>query len=108
MLRRPRIATPTDTLFPYTTLFRSPARRGHGRGHGRRRPEPRRRRRHHVRRARRIRALGGLAADRAVGRSDAHTSELQSLMRSSYAVVCLPNKKTHFTHASMAFQTSTL
>src|SRR3546814_2517887 len=88
MIRRPPRSTRTDTLFPYTTLFRS------------------------------------LAGDRVVGReaaidaalehdvaggdhragvpelrlrllrSEEHTSELQSLMRISYAVFCLKKKKT--------------
>src|SRR3546814_6059540 len=95
MIRRPRRSTRTDTLFPYTTLFRSPA--------------PRRRRRADRRAdrssagARRCRALVHLAGhnevvaaqdpDRAL-RSEEHTSELQSLMRISYAVFCLKTKIT--------------
>src|SRR3546814_8038439 len=92
MIRRPPRSTRTDTLFPYTTLFRSsqasgattvaetPVRRsappaaprdsGCTRGHG--------------------------AAGRPSGpasRSEEHTSELQSLMRISYAVFCLKKKK---------------
>src|SRR3546814_3437389 len=111
MIRRPPGYTRTDTLFPYTTLFRSPfppggiGRSGSGhaaQGEGRRR-------------------LGGGAAahDRPGGacrdlcprpaapggrrrcrqgdgrrrRSEEHTSELQSLMRISYAVFCLKKKK---------------
>src|SRR3546814_8057581 len=109
MIRRPPRSTRTDTLFPYTTLFRSSARdpvgvqlgavardaarlvwhgrgvcgvRGQGvaRGHG-----------------------GGLALLRGAARqhgdgareirSEEHTSELQSLMRISYAVFCLKKKK---------------
>src|SRR3546814_16572473 len=76
MIRRPPRSTRTDTLFPYTTLFRSA-----------RAP------------ARLYRRSGG-AAGRAsehrlhhVGRSEEHTSELQSLMRISYAVFCLKKKK---------------
>src|SRR3546814_8979085 len=93
MIRRPPRSTRTDTLFPYTTLFRSSghcnsavifaphddaahprniaapsdrtARRGGGAELPRRRPE----------------------------RSEEHTSELQSLMRISYAVFCLKKKK---------------
>src|SRR3546814_10366772 len=112
MRRRPPRFTRTDTLFPYTTLFRS--RHGH--------------------RARRVAVLevarlgggeqvddeqavraaqgepvGGLqfrCGEAQVGkdrpglltqadlRSEEHTSELQSLMRSSYAVFCLEKKKT--------------
>src|SRR3546814_7823811 len=78
MIRRPPRSTRTDTLFPYTTLFRSsaPARRW---------------------------SSGAVAAeaplrhsprdDRSL-RSEEHTSELQSLMRISYAVFCL-KKKNH-------------
>src|SRR3546814_3012962 len=76
MIRRPPRSTRTDTLFPYTTLFRSFRPRddvaaGAGRTHACR-PcvEPQRR-----------------------GRSEEHTSELQSLMRISYAVFCLKKKK---------------
>src|SRR3546814_5109261 len=70
MIRRPPRSTRTDTLFPYTTLFRSPSGR---------RSSP-------SRRGTRRRSRGGLR-DRA--RSEEHTSELQSLMRNSYAVFCL-------------------
>src|SRR3546814_9982216 len=83
MIRRPPRSTRTDTLFPYTTLFRS-------------------------------RITGfyfalfycfiaipvGWLADRtnrvkvlSIARSEEHTSELQSLMRISYAVFCLKKKK---------------
>src|SRR3546814_8249490 len=80
MIRRPPRSTRTDTLFPYTTLFRSWGT-----------------------------ALAALASARAdtllwardaelarrmrATRSEEHTSELQSLMRSSYAVFCLTKKK---------------
>src|SRR3546814_7785216 len=94
MIRRPPRSTRTDTLFPYTTLFRS-----------------------------RLNVIGGLYyfdrnfqqnaqtyaslpffllngcnssnAPRPEGRSEAHTSELQSLMRISYAVFCLKKKKKY-------------
>src|SRR3546814_9904640 len=87
MIRRPPRSTRTDTLFPYTTLFRSeyaPAssragasghllHRGHRRGG--------------------VPAHADLArADTDHGRSEEHTSELQSLMRISYAVFCLKKK----------------
>src|SRR3546814_3474102 len=89
MIRLPPRSTRTDTLFPYTTLFRSDEK-------------------------------AGIAADKAIGverihieqdagklmhdqhptmsfvdlnRSEEHTSELQSLMRISYAVFCLQTKK---------------
>src|SRR3546814_3604500 len=99
MIRRPPRSTRTDTLFPYTTLFRSaPDRRSAARSR---------------RRARATRVLSPpngrhLPTDRTVPwtdgsasypcrkiRSEEHTSELQSLMRISYAVFCLKKKKRH-------------
>src|SRR3546814_5726629 len=99
MIRRPPRSTRTDTLFPYTTLFRSIITTGEGgmaltndpklaerlsylRTHGIIRPaqrpedpsEPR-------------------VNEERNGRSEEHTSELQSLMRISYAVFCLKKKK---------------
>src|SRR3546814_3814997 len=101
MIRRPPRSTRTDTLFPYTTLFRSgqraddvaraqlvcaagvDAQRGHGRL------------RHRAR-------LAGQGRDLfpAQRRSEEHTSELQSLLRISYAVFCLKkkNKTTSVKH----------
>src|SRR3546814_3034152 len=101
MIRRPPRSTRTDTLFPYTTLFRSLI----------------------------VAALGGLtlwsmdsvrngsssaaSAWRVIRstwkrnyiqaiRSEEHTSELQSLMRISYAVFCLKKKiKQHHTHSPL-------
>src|SRR3546814_4617368 len=92
MIRRPPRSTRTDTLFPYTTLFRSRAA---------------------------LHAFVGLPPARVIpvtpgtgtlldfspgcfetarlegyNRSEEHTSELQSLMRISYAVFCLKKKKT--------------
>src|SRR3546814_2208105 len=100
MIRRPPRSTRTDTLFPYTTLFRSGSggarrfRPGRGEGtlHGRAGPD----RRADVGPARGARRLPALAqGPRGVRRrSEEHTSELQSLMRISYAVFCL-KKKTH-------------
>src|SRR3546814_5739842 len=95
MIRRPPRSTRTDTLFPYTTLFRSP-RPADGRG------------------LRIPGESGGMSAmdidhDTLVVlakffglfylialsvRSEEHTSELQSLMRISYAVFCLKKKNT--------------
>src|SRR3546814_3740347 len=99
MIRRPPRSTRTDTLFPYTTLFRSgagdllaqhqPGAQGdddrgeiaqqRGIGHGgvfdRQVPEEQ-------------------VAGKQQARSEEHTSELQSLMRISYAVFCLKKKKT--------------
>src|SRR3546814_8144453 len=90
MIRRPPRSTRTDTLFPYTTLFRSGAAVARGSA------------RHLVSCPARAAALrhdgGGLSMVgafrlRAVRRSEEHTSELQSLMRISYAVFCLKKKK---------------
>src|SRR3546814_3748096 len=105
MIRRPPRSTRTDTLFPYTTLFRSTVPDS---------PRPLLRRQSHVRTIQRhsehhratpvdlfSAAFGagpGLPAawpDRrspARARSEEHTSELQSLMRISYAVFCLTKK----------------
>src|SRR3546814_4814219 len=72
MIRRPPRSTRTDTLFPYTTLFRSlPLLRVNG-------AAP---------------VAGGLDARSTFNRSEEHTSELQSLMRISYAVFCLKKKQ---------------
>src|SRR3546814_5514560 len=98
MIRRPPRSTRTDTLFPYTTLFRS---RGRSAGtapvclpKGR----PPFRSRATIRRNSRCRCL----RPRGRWRSEEHTSELQSLMRISYAVFCLKKKKkkqqTHISH----------
>src|SRR3546814_3450521 len=89
MIRRPPRSTRTDTLFPYTTLFRSEEQRlvqahapfAQGADHAF---------------VRRRRARGDQrGADRRLlaRRSEEHTSELQSLMRISYAVFCLKKKK---------------
>src|SRR3546814_2245466 len=105
MIRRPPRSTPTDTLFPYTTLFRSHPvdRGGAGRAWLSRQDltEPRLQ-------LRQWHGAGGPAADQsqrryprrmaggnrsaANPRSEEHTSELQSLMRISYAVFCLKKK----------------
>src|SRR3546814_2280587 len=86
MIRRPPRSTRTDTLFPYTTLFRSVAVLPQARWTA---PMT-------------CASEGRSAFDAAVARSAAashprseeHTSELQSLMRISYAVFCL-KKKNH-------------
>src|SRR3546814_5992263 len=86
MIRRPPRSTRTDTLFPYTTLFRSRGRKSSGSAHS---PFP---------------FVLSLSKDRTFhlqarekgqpfDRSEEHTSELQSLMRISYAVFCLKKKK---------------
>src|SRR3546814_988704 len=91
MIRRPPRSTRTDTLFPYTTLFLSG-----GAGHGEI--------------GERLAALVALLVRVVVApdleieplrervhhrRSEEHTSELQSLMRLSYAVFCLKKKKRY-------------
>src|SRR3546814_8306214 len=107
MCRRPPRSTRTDTLFPYTTLFRSCAaqRLGDSRARARsvrRYPFGRSDLRHRDRRVAAVgRVQGVVDRDRPFdgqgmvrgGRSDEHTSELQSLMRISYAVFCLKKKK---------------
>src|SRR3546814_5716775 len=95
MIRRPPRSTRTDTLFPYTTLFRS--RIAHHRGAGGQRAGRAGARHRPVFRAR----LQHREPDRDRGRpapaprSEEHTSELQSLMRISYAVFCLKKKTKH-------------
>src|SRR3546814_13948564 len=77
MIRRPPRSTRTDTLFPYTTLFRS-----HGIAVGQIDA-------HHAQ----AEDIGfEIARVIVLGRSEEHTSELQSLMRISYAVFCLKKK----------------
>src|SRR3546814_6940710 len=98
MIRRPPRSTRTDTLFPYTTLFRSPGRADGGPGGGRAGlPEGRCGEPPGVR-SRGIAALRlpqQAVDDHEQLRSEEHTSELQSLMRISYAVFCLKKKKKH-------------
>src|SRR3546814_2061292 len=105
MIRRPPKSTRTDTLFPYTTLFRSAGEADHRLGDV----------------AEQVQAavddvaegIAGVAdqdaraIERAAGepaageqdrvRSEEHTSELQSLMRISYAVFCLKKKNKNTT-----------
>src|SRR3546814_1858325 len=86
MIRRPPRSTRTDTLFPYTTLFRSTgffddATEGIGGNFNL----------YGVMTFVFIRSALQLHANS--GRSEEHTSELQSLMRISYAVFCLKKKK---------------
>src|SRR3546814_8681121 len=90
MIRRPPRSTRTDTLFPYTTLFRSDR---FARIPGKHKAD------HHARDDPADRAPHPDAGElqRRVAhlaeRSEEHTSELQSLMRISYAVFCLKKKK---------------
>src|SRR3546814_3180078 len=108
MIRRPPRSTRTDTLFPYTTLFRSPLARlaGHegwtlalGRDHA---PAGLVQIIHvstgaadHLaaRIALDVDAQASIVETYVGERSEEHTSELQSLMRISYAVFCLKKKK---------------
>src|SRR3546814_5774587 len=132
MIRRPPRSTRTDTLFPYTTLFRSAARAAAAgdvvgdrraqaaagrRPGGQALPAAGRRLRRELQRlqfGRHLQPAQGAAADepgagarhapaggaggplrrpvRQAARSEEHTSELQSLMRISYAVFCLKKK----------------
>src|SRR3546814_2457169 len=79
MIRRPPRSTRTDTLFPYTTLFRSPrSERGHPGQYACRQE---------VESGFRMQWPQKLLIS--LWRSEEHTSELQSLMRISYAVFCL-------------------
>src|SRR3546814_4943737 len=104
MIRRPPRSTRTDTLFPYTTLFRSHCTRPRSLDdHSRSRVFVDRRRRVAAelrRRPRLFRKGDGVLvrqmASRAADRSEEHTSELQSLMRISYAVFCLKKKQTYY------------
>src|SRR3546814_6880451 len=91
MIPRPPKSTRTDTLCPYPTLFLSPCRRNDAvRGGGYRAAAARRSRRAaRARRCPRTRRPPSRASRR---RSEEHTSELQSLMRISYAVFCLKKK----------------
>src|SRR3546814_8478580 len=95
MIRRPPRSTRTDTLFPYTTLFRSDGAdmlvlpvdaRSAARAGKLAIGEP-------------IEiASNGTVKSKGRGRSEEHTSELQSLMRISYAVFCLKKKKNTTTN----------
>src|SRR3546814_1043730 len=98
MIRRPPRSTRTDTLFPYTTLFRSaqsssascepPGRHCCTISAGTRRPK------YSLTTDWRRPTVAPTSPTRHC-RSEEHTSELQSLMRISYAVFCLKKKKKH-------------
>src|SRR3546814_5435127 len=108
MIRRPPRSTRTDTLFPYTTLVRS--KRGGIRGRGAQQKQylknitthdlnfgigPAGTGKTYLAVASAVHALERDRVRRIVlVRSEEHTSELQSLMRISYAVFCLKKKKT--------------
>src|SRR3546814_4950376 len=106
MIRRPPRSTRTDTLFPYTTLFRSGhkgfrdgartnhRRRGEARTGGGPAPQASLRSGERACHRWKMRREGTMAVPFKWGtRSEEHTSELQSLMRISYAVFCLKKKK---------------
>src|SRR3546814_10827540 len=102
MIRRPPISTRTDTLFPYTTLFRSVDEAGAlVRDFDARTIGCRRRRAatggtaYRLHRKTETRHRRALPCHAGAWRSEEHTSELQSLMRISYAVFCLKKKKTN-------------
>src|SRR3546814_8175732 len=113
MIRRPPRSTRTDTLFPYTTLFRSQKNWNDTER------TPLESKLHEVL-ASFVPAAAAIKADRAEKqrreqeyeayqirqrRSEEHTSELQSLMRISYAVFCLKKKKTpHNDHVNNSYQ----
>src|SRR3546814_10374562 len=113
MIRRPPRSTRTDTLFPYTTLFRSavvddqqrqrfidavgaPVHHGGGGARlDRLAGEVVAVERRSLQRHEEVAGLDAARVDGDAGgpRSEEHTSELQSLMRISYAVFCLKKKK---------------
>src|SRR3546814_1574725 len=114
MIQRPPRSTRNDTLFPYTTLFRSPKEGVDAPAHaraaqliGRRRTEihgdPRRGDRaipKHENPVFALRKAAGIFTENPGSlfhqdRSEEHTSELQSLMRISYAVFCLKKKQKY-------------
>src|SRR3546814_4631063 len=112
MIRRPPRSTRTDTLFPYTTLFRSEEDRDEqdrdradlaldllGQLAARHTGAENEAAEHRVD-ARRVHDEGAEREDhqydRQHRRSEEHTSELQSLMRISYAVFCLKKKNIHY------------
>src|SRR3546814_5417958 len=92
MRRRPPRSTRTDTLFPYTTLFRSFLLLPHSRPQRLPLPFSHRKRRGAIMNGRPARCRGRTSPIPPRGRSEEHTSELQSLMRISYAVFCLKKK----------------
>src|SRR3546814_3120737 len=100
MIRRPPRSTRTDTLFPYPTLFRStlPGRQDDGFVDGHRGwPIAASRRAANIASISSMSA--GLSASMHASRSEEHTSELQSLMRISYAVFCLKKKNIFIAHS---------
>src|SRR3546814_7242022 len=110
IIRLPPISTRTDTLFPHTTLCRS----AHRQQADRPAHPPRRFRQGARRRADRRGCMAGRAdaagaggARRGARRSEEHTSELQSLMRISYAVFCSKKKKDKYAYISATARADT-
>src|SRR3546814_4217021 len=95
MIRRPPRSTRTDTLFPYTTLFRSQQRCHADLFLKLRDLFADRARRTVDQNVLRQQVIVPVALRSFVKRSEEHTSELQSLMRISYAVFCLKKKTTN-------------
>src|SRR3546814_6446020 len=95
MIRRPPRSTRTDTLFPYTTLCRSRHGRDRRLGQGVDRRLDDRLRRQRVVPHVEVEEVRLDAQIDGQHRSEEHTSELQSLMRISYAVFCLKKKTKH-------------
>src|SRR3546814_3636362 len=102
MIRRPPRSTRTDTLFPYTTLFRSPSTATarifltrspsastSGKSSQRTSATP------YLQPKNACARRQDLSTSCSAARSEEHTSELQSLMRISYAVFCLKKKTQH-------------
>src|SRR3546814_2192964 len=112
MIRRPPRSTRTDTLFPYSTLFRSASHTCPTLNTCRCQHDPAPHRPPHSRAdapvSQQGRHDGTPQSSRMVdaGRSEEHTSELQSLMRISYAVFCLKkkNNKPNYTITVLAPQ----
>src|SRR3546814_1879799 len=109
MIRQPPRATRTDTLFPYTTLFRSP-RSVRTRGPSRRAaadapPPPYEAPRAGRPGAHRQSTAADFRRSPSTRRSEEHTSELQSLMRISYAVFCLKKKIERTNHKTQTYTT---
>src|SRR3546814_5512503 len=98
MIRRPPRSTRTDTLFPYTTLFRSRAAEAECQPK-QIRPQQRICRRLYYATIYLLQHPGFC-----VSRSEEHTSELQSLMRISYAVFCLKKKKKKQKHKNYTYK----
>src|SRR3546814_4668323 len=104
MIRRPPRSTRTDTLFPYTTLFRS--HRAELERIEKLRADAQRQEEERVRQQKEKDEK--LEREREQERSEEHTSELQSLMRISYAVFCLKKKKIRRNHINTRVTKSNL